>query len=87
MPIAVFDLRHAWDVTLACATAALPAEGDLVGVDQVAALTGMSTKWVYETFSVPAKGGIKPMKFGHLSKWYRWEVQAWIAAKHRAASR
>jgi predicted DNA-binding transcriptional regulator AlpA len=53
----------------------------------VADMIGMSRRWVYETFSVPARGGIKPMKFGHVSKWYRWEVQTWVAEKHRAASR
>lgn len=60
---------------------------DVVGVSEVAGMTGMSDRWVYEVFSVPAKGGIKPMKFGNKSKWYRWEVQAWIANRHRAASR
>ena len=60
---------------------------EVVGVNEVADMTGMSVRWVYETFSVPAKGGLKPMKFGNISKWYRWEVQAWIADKHRSAVR
>lgn len=62
-------------------------ESDLVGVDEVARMTGMSRRWVYTTFSVPARGGIKPLKLGNKSKWFRWEVQAWLVERHRAVAR
>jgi len=54
-------------------------------------MMGMSKHWVYETFAIPAKGGIKPIKLGTAPtspvRWYAWEVKAWIAARHREATR
>ncbi len=63
-----------------------PLADDLVGVDEVAHMTGMSKRWVYTVFSNPYKGGIAPMKLGHISKWQRWRVLAWIEQRHEEAN-
>lgn len=57
----------------------------LLGVEDVARLMGMSKRWVYETFSNPNRGGIRPIKLGHVSKWYRYDVLNWIAKQHEAS--
>ena len=45
----------------------------------------MTVGWVRDTFSVPAKGGIRPMKVGNKSKWPTYTVRAWIADRQREA--
>jgi predicted DNA-binding transcriptional regulator AlpA len=60
-------------------------DDDLATPEDIARMTGMSVRWVYETFSIPAKGGVRPMKIGNKSRWYTWEVKGWIAAQHKAA--
>ena len=60
-------------------------EERLVGVPEVAEWLGMTKDWVRERFSVPAYGGIKPIKVGNKSKWPTWAVRAWIAARERDA--
>lgn len=79
------------DLTLAFrhvdAPAGMPADPApdhaVIGVNEIAEMTGMSVRWVYETFTVL----VPPMKFGNRSRWYRWQVLAWIDAQHRAAAR
>lgn len=81
------DLRQAFDVHVAYATATRTdlRDDDLATAEDISRMTGMSLRWVYETFSVPARGGLRPMKIGNKSRWYTWEVKAWIHARHREA--
>jgi predicted DNA-binding transcriptional regulator AlpA len=58
------------------------AESELLGPVEVAKLLGVSKQWVYSTFTCESKGGIKPLKIGHLSRWYRRDVLAWIEARY-----
>ena len=60
-------------------------EERLIGTRDVAEWTGMTVDWVYEVFSVLAKGGIRPIKIGHKSKWPTYQVRAWIADREREA--
>ena len=55
----------------------------LIGPKDVAALTGMTVRWVHETFSIPAKGGIPPIKLGNRSRWPYWKVRAWLDDRER----
>lgn len=88
-----FDLRHPFDDAAhlrACASSG-PAtrtairDDDLMDAEDISRMTGMTIRWVYETFSIETKGGIRPMKLGNKSRWYSWEVKAWIAARRREA--
>ena len=86
MSLQVIDLRRSFYASVPRAASTAP-DSELVGVSEVARMTGMSRRWVYDTFSVPARGGIKPLKLGNKSKWFRWEVQAWLVEQHRAVAR
>jgi len=89
----LFDLRQAFHFSRAYAPPprATLRDDDLLTPDDVARMMGMSKRWVYESFSIPAKGGIKPIKLGGAPtspvRWYAWEVKAWIATRHREAGR
>jgi hypothetical protein len=53
-----------------------------VGPKQVAYITGMTVRWVQETFRYE----VKPMKVGGRLRWPLWQVKAW-QAQQAAASR
>lgn len=80
--MSIHDLRWAWELTVPAAMgAAEDADYAMMGVEDVAQMLGMSKIWVYKKFTAENP----PMKFGNISKWYRWQVLAYMDARHRAA--
>lgn len=47
----------------------------LVGPKPVAQLTGMSVRWVQETF----RHEVEPIVIGGRLRWPLWQVKAWVA--------
>ena len=83
------DLRQAFATPAFAPVRTDLRDDDLLTPDDIAHMLGMSKRWVYETFAIPAKGGIKPMKLGTGRtapvRWHTWQVRAWIDARYREA--
>lgn len=57
----------------------------LIGPKDVALLTGMTVRWVQESFRYEDLGGVAPIKIGRRLRWPLWQVKAWIADREREA--